>query len=48
MIISNNGKLSKEKIIENEGIKGMRRKLKEIDGKLFITTRPIFSLQIKL
>ena len=48
MIISNNGKLSKEKIIENEGIKGMRRKLKQIDGKLFITTRPIFSLQIKL
>jgi len=48
MTISNNGKQSKEKIIENEGIKGMRRKLKEKGGTLFVTTRPIFSLQIKI
>ena len=46
MIITNNGKLSKEKIIENEGIKGMRRKLKKINGELFVITRPKFSLKI--
>lgn len=48
MIISNNGKQAKDKIIENEGIKGMRRKLKDIGGNLFVTTRPIFSLYIKV
>ena len=48
MIISNNGKQAKDTIIENEGIKGMRRKLKEINGNLFVTTRPIFSLYVKV
>lgn len=48
MTISNNGKQAKEMILENEGIKGMRRKLKEIGGNLFVITRPTFSLKIKV
>lgn len=48
MIISNNGKKANEKILENEGIKGMRRKVKKIGGNLSVLTRPIFLLKIKV
>ena len=48
IIITNNGLKPKEVIIENEGIKGMRRKLKKINGTLFIKTVPEFGLQISI
>ena len=46
MIITNDGKLPNHVIYENEGIKGMRRKLSEINGILNISTDEIFTLKI--
>ena len=48
MLITNNGNKPKEIIIENEGIKGMRRKLKKINGNLFIKTVPEFSIRVDI
>lgn len=45
MVITNNGTLPKNKIIENDGIKGMRKKLAEIKGNLNITTKDGFKIE---
>lgn len=46
MIISNDGEKPKKEIHENEGIKGMRRKLNDIGGTLFVDTIDKFTLRI--
>lgn len=46
MIITNDGKLPKEMIIEHQGIKGMRRKIESLKGRLFITTNPEFKITV--
>ena len=46
MIITNDGKKPNHTIYENEGIKGMRRKLKEIGGILIIENEDNFILKI--
>jgi len=46
MIITNDGKKNNDVIYENEGIKGMRRKLSEIGGNLTIINDNIFTLII--
>lgn len=46
MIITNDGKPPKETIVEHQGIKGMRRRIEKINGKLFITTIPEFKINI--
>ena len=46
MIITNDGKKNNDIIYENEGIKGMRRKLSEIGGNLTIINDNIFTLII--
>ena len=48
MLVTNNGNKPKEIIVENEGIKGMRRKLKKINGNLFIKTIPEFSIKVNI
>ena len=48
MTIRNNGKKPKVEIIENEGIKGMRRKIAQIGGKIEIITKPEFLINIEL
>ena len=48
MIITNDGKPPKETIVEHQGIKGMRRRIEKINGKLFITTIPEFKIKIKV
>ena len=48
MTIRNNGKKPKAKIIENEGIKGMRRKIAQIGGKIEIITKPEFLINIEI
>lgn len=47
MTITNNGKKPKEVIYENEGIKGMRRRIKKINGKIFIYTEPEFIIKVQ-
>lgn len=46
MIITNDGKPPKGTIVEHQGIKGMRRRIEKINGKLFITTIPEFKISI--
>lgn len=46
MIITNDGKKPKKNIYENEGIKGMRRKLVSINGSLNISTEDCFTLKV--
>ena len=48
MTIRNNGKKPKVEIIENEGIKGMRRKIAQIGGKIEIITKPEFLINIEI
>lgn len=46
MVITNDGLLPKKDIYENEGLRGMRRKLSKIDGSLFIDTSKGFTLKV--
>ena len=46
MVITNDGKGPKHTIYENEGIKGMRRKLTLINGSLNIGTDNCFVLKV--
>ena len=46
MVISNDGSISSKDIYENEGIKGMRRKLSDIGGSLTILVNDKFTLKI--
>lgn len=48
MIIKNDGKKSNEFITENEGIKGMRRKVNKLNGIFYIQTLPQFSVNVLL
>lgn len=48
MIITNNGKKSNEFITENQGIKGMRRKIEKLGGMFYISTLPEFSVNISI
>lgn len=48
MIITNDGKKSNEFITENEGIKGMRRKVNKLNGIFYIQTLPQFSVNVLL
>ena len=48
MTIRNNGKKPKAEIVENEGIKGMRRKIAQIGGKIEIITKPEFLINIEI
>ena len=48
MKITNDGKKPNEFITENEGIKGMRRKVEEINGYFYISTIPEFSVNVSL
>lgn len=46
MRITNDGKKANEFIAENEGIKGMRRKVSEFNGIFYIQTVPQFSVNV--
>ena len=46
MIITNDGLPPKKDIYENEGLRGMRRKLSKINGSLFIDTGKCFTLKV--
>lgn len=48
MKITNDGKKPNEFITENEGIKGMRRKVEEINGYFYVSTIPEFSVNVSL
>ena len=48
MKITNDGKKPNEFITENEGIKGMRRKVEEIDGYFYVSTVPEFSVKVSV
>lgn len=48
MTITNNGKKVKENTTEHEGIKGMRRKVKAIGGKIYIYKKPKFMIKITI
>ena len=48
MVITNNGKKPNEFITENEGIKGMRRKVEEIKGYFYVSTVPQFSVNVSI
>ncbi|MBR1816932.1 MAG: hypothetical protein IJ763_09560 [Lachnospiraceae bacterium] len=48
MTITNNGRKPREIISENEGIKGMRRKVRTIDGSLTIKTIPEFAISVNI
>ena len=48
MTITNNGRKPREIISENEGIKGMRRKVRTIDGSLTIKTIPEFAISVNV
>lgn len=45
MTITNNGILPKDKIVENDGIKGMRRRSAETGGILKISTQNEFKIE---
>ena len=47
MVITNDGNKPKSVIFENEGIKGMRKKLSNINGSLKVITDDNFKLIIK-
>ena len=46
MNITNNGLKPKTKIVEHEGIKGMRRKMTELGGSLFIKATDEFCVEV--
>ena len=46
MNIRNNGLKPKTKIVEHEGIKGMRRKMTELGGSLFIKATDEFCVEV--
>lgn len=46
MRITNDGKKPNEFIAENEGIKGMRRKVSKLNGNFYIQTLPQFSVNV--
>ena len=46
MRITNDGKKANEFIAENEGIKGMRRKVSKLNGSFYIQTIPQFSVNV--
>ena len=46
LIITNKGKAPKNTIIEHQGIKGMRRRVEGLNGKLFITINPEFKIHV--
>ncbi|MGM9858607.1 MAG: hypothetical protein ACI311_05120 [Bacilli bacterium] len=48
MVITNDGKKPNEFITENEGIKGMRRKVEEIKGYFYVSTVPQFSVNVSI
>ena len=48
MIITNDGLKPNNKIVENEGLKGIRRKVKNINGVVEIDTKDNFKLHITL
>lgn len=48
MVITNDGKKPNEFITENEGIKGMRRKVGEIKGYFYVSTVPQFSVNVSI
>lgn len=48
MVITNDGKKPNEFIAENEGIKGMRRKVEEVKGYFYISTIPQFSVNVSI
>ena len=48
MIITNDGKKANEFIAENEGIKGMRRKVNKLNGVFYISTVPEFSVNVSI
>lgn len=48
MTITNDGKKYNGTVYENEGIKGMRRKLSNIKGSLFIDNKDNFTLKISI
>lgn len=48
MVITNNGKKPNEFITENEGMKGMRRKVEEIKGYFYVSTVPQFSVNVSI
>ena len=48
MVITNDGKKPNEFITENEGIKGMRRKVEELNGYFYISTIPRFSVNVSI
>ena len=46
MTIMNNGSRPKGVIVEHEGIKGMKRRAKRINGNIYINTQPEFQIYI--
>lgn len=46
MIIKNNGRKPKEIIIEHDGIRGMKRRVEKIHGKIFINTQDTFEIKV--
>lgn len=48
MIITNDGKKPNEFITENEGIKGMRRKVNRINGTFYVSTVPEFCVNVSI
>ena len=48
MVITNDGKKPNEFITENEGIKGLRRKVEEIKGYFYVSTVPQFSVNVSI
>ena len=48
LVITNDGKKPNEFITENEGIKGMRRKVGEIKGYFYVSTVPEFSVNVSI
>ena len=46
LIITNDGKRTNKTIHENEGIKGMRRKITELGGSLYIKSNDEFCVEV--
>ena len=46
MTIKNNGRKPNETIIEHDGIRGMRKRVEKIHGKIFISTHDIFEIKV--
>ena len=48
LTIVNDVENPKESIVENEGIKGMRRKVKKIGGRIFVNPVPRFTIKVEI